>query len=130
MSGVQFGELITKTVTLDTNLLNKEYYLVNLDATDEGVVNIAADATKFPFVLLEGGDGSVTAKQGTICLGGRVKVKCGGAVNPGDKLASDGSGLAIATITDKNHYGLIALEIGATNDVIEALVAFGTVSAT
>lgn len=128
-TGVQFGDMTTRRVNIASNLEDKEYFLVNLSATPEEQVEIAADATKFPFVLVEGVDGSSTAGIGTIATGGRVKVKCGGAVNPGDKLTSDGDGKAVATTTDTDHYGLIALEIGASNDVIEALVAFGTVSA-
>lgn len=127
-TGVQFGDTVTKTVKIDSDLSDKEYYLVNLDTSDDQVVNIASDASAVPFVLCEGVDGSSTEGIGTIAVGGRVKVKTGGSVNAGDKLTSDGSGLAIATTTDTNHYGLIALESGASGDIVEALVAPGMVA--
>lgn len=123
-----FGDTVTMTVKIDTNLLDKEYYLVNLEATGDKVVNLATGATAFPFVLAEGKNGSSTVDYGTICVGGRVKVKIGGSVSAGDKLTSNGSGLAITTTTDTNHYGLTALEDGSANDIIDALVTLGTVA--
>lgn len=124
----QFGDLVTMTVTIDTDLSDKEYYLVNLETTGEKIVNIAAGATAPVFVLCEGGDGSTTSLKGTIALSGRVKVKLGGTVAAGDKLTSNGSGLAITTTTDTNNFGLIALEDGVANDIIDALVAHGMIA--
>lgn len=124
-----YGDIVTMTVTIDTNLTDKEYYLVNLESTGEKIVNLAAGATAFPFVLAEGGDGSTTPLKGSIVLSGRVKVKLGGTVAAGDKLTSDGNGKAVTTVTDHNHYGFIALEDGVSGDIIDALVSLGTVSA-
>lgn len=123
-----FGDTVTMTVKIDTNLLDKEYYLVNLETTGDKVVNLATNAAAIPLVLAEGKNGSSTVDYGTVCVGGRVKVKLGGSVNAGDKLTSNGSGLAIATTTDTDHYGLIALEDGSANDIIDALVAPGMVA--
>lgn len=129
-SGVQYGEMVTRTVTMDSDLSAKAYYAVNLDTTDEENVDIAADATKFPFLLVEGAAGASGAKKnGTIALSGRGKVIAGGTIAPGDKLTSDGSGKWITTVTDHQHYGAIALEIGAANDIIEVLLVQGEVSA-
>lgn len=128
MSGVQYGDLVTRTITMDSDLSSKEYFAVNLDATDELNVDIAADATKFPFVLIEGFDGSSAKKEGTIALSGRVKLKAGGTIAPGDKLTSDANGKWVTTTTDTDHYGAIALEIGAANDVIEALAVQGMIA--
>lgn len=129
-TGVQYGDTLTRSVRIESNLSGKEYYLVNIeqDSGEESKVAIASGATKFPFVLCEGFDGSSTAKTGLIAVGGRVKVKVGGTVTADDKLTSDGSGLAITTTTGTNHYGLIALQDGSANDVIEALVSFGMVA--
>jgi len=127
-TGVQYGDMVTRTVTMDSDLSTKTYYAVNLDASDEENVDIAADATKFPFPLVEGAVGASGAKKnGVIALSGRCKVKVGGTVAPGDRLTSNGSGLWIATTTDGDLYGCIALEIGAANDVIEVLVVQGNV---
>jgi len=129
-TGVQFSGGETRTITMDSDLSAKAGYAVTLDATDEENVNLAGAATAFPFVLVEGADGSVAKATGSIALSGRTVVKCGGTVAPGDKLTSDGSGKWIKTVTDKDHYGAIALEIGASDDEIEVLVAQGLVSAT
>lgn len=123
-----YGDVTTVTVAIDTDLSNKEYYLVNFESTGDKVVNLATDATAFPFVLAEGMDGSVTPGKGTVVIAGHVKLKIGGTVAAGDKLTSNGSGLAITTVTNLQHYGFIALEDGSANDIIDALVAPGMVS--
>lgn len=130
-SGQQYGDVVTRTVTMDSDLTDKEMFAVTLDATDDNNVNLAAAATGFPFVLLDGGVGTASVDYtGSIALSGRVKVKLGGTVAPGDKLTSDGNGKWITTVTDKDHFGAIALQIGAANDVIEAWVVQGLISAT
>lgn len=129
-SGVQYGEMVTRTVTMDSDLSTKSYYAVNLDVTDEENVDIAADATKFPFLLVEGAVGASGAKKnGTIALSGRGKAIAGGTIAPGDKLTSNGSGKWITTTTNHDKFGAIALEIGAANDIIEVLLVQGEVSA-
>lgn len=129
--GNTFQPLLTKTAVIDSNLLNKEYYFVTLDTSDaDFVVNIAANANAPVFILQEGVDGSTTEGIGSVCMQGFFKVKLGGTVSRGDKLTSDSSGLAIATVTDKNNFGAIALEGGVANDIIEVLVVQGMVSAT
>lgn len=115
--------LVTKTVSIDTDLSGKQYYLVAFDATDENVVNLIEAATKFPFVLIDGADGSTTATRGAIALAGITQVKIGGTVAAGDSLTATTGGVAIATTTDGDRAGLIALEGGASGDLIEALIA-------
>jgi len=127
-SGQQFGDIRTRSMNTAADLTNKTYYLVNLDTVNDERVALAADATKFPFVLTEEANGSSTVATVTIAIGGRVKVKLGGTVSAGDKLTSNGSGLAITTVTNKDHYGLMALHNGVSGDIIEALVCLGTVS--
>lgn len=126
-TGTLSAEVQTKTKKVESDLSTKQYYLVNIDGTDEELVAIASGATEMPYVLLEGVDGSTADKWAAIAVGGRVKVKLGGTVAPGDLLTSDGSGLAIATTSNGNFYGLVALEIGVANDVIEAQVEQGIV---
>lgn len=126
-TGQIYGDTNTRTVTMDSNLTDKEGYAVNLDTTDDNNVNLASGATAFPFVLLDGGDGSSADYIGSVALSGRTKVKLGGTVAPGDKLTSDGNGKWIVTTTGGNHFGAIALQIGVANDVIEVLVTQGIV---
>lgn len=115
--------LVTKTITIDTNLANKEYHFVAFDATDENVVNLLEAATSMPLVLLDSADGSTTAARGSIALGGVTKLKIGGTVAAGASLTATTAGVAIATTTDGDRAGAIALEGGVTGDIIEVLVA-------
>lgn len=129
-TGEVFGDYRSRSVTMDSDLSAKAGYAVNLDTTDENNVNLASGATAFPFVLLEGYDGSSAKQTGAIARpGSTVLAKLGGTVAPGDKLTSNGSGLWITTVTNHDHYGAIAMQIGAANDEIEVEVALGTVSA-
>ena len=128
MSGVITGEPKTRTVRIDSDLSDKEGFAVDLDATDQDVVNLTADAATIPYPLIEGEDGSTDEGIGTIAIGGVVKVKAGGAIAPNDKLTATTGGKWIATTTDTNHFGAIALEVGATDDLIKVLVVQGMVA--
>lgn len=127
-TGQVYGNGDVRTVTMDSDLSAKEMFAVNMDATDDDNVNLAADASAIPFVLIDGEDGSSAKADGSIALSGRTKVKLGGTVAPGDKLTADSVGKWIATVTDTDHYGAIAMQIGVANDVIEAKISQGTVA--
>jgi len=122
------GDVSTQSVVIDTDLSDKEYYFVNFDGTDQGVVNIASAATSQPFILLEGADGSSTETVGTIVTGGKTKLKTGGNITQGAFLTSDANGAAVATTTDDQFYGAIALENGASGDIIAVKAIQGTLS--
>ena len=117
----------TRSIAIDTNLKDKEYFAVNYDGTDEGVVNIASTATAIPYVLENGGDGSTNETTGTIVLSGVTKVKIGGAVQEGARLTSNADGEWVATTTANNQYGAIALDTGVDGDVIPASIERGTI---
>jgi len=130
MSGNTFFPLLTCTVVIDSNLSGKEYYFVTLDTSDaDRVVNLAAAASAPVFILGEGADGSTTEAIGTLMVAGFGKLKLGGSVSRGDRLTSDGNGKGIATTTNNDWYGAIAMEAGVSNDVIEVLIAVGQVGA-
>ena len=129
-SGQTFGDLKTRTITMDSNLASKEGYAVKLDATDDNNVDLAETAAAVPFVLQDCGNGLSAKYTGSIALSGRVKVKLGGTVAPGDKLVPTTGGVWIKTTTDKDNYGAIAMQIGASGDLCEALVVQGMISAT
>lgn len=129
-TGNTLNPLLTKTVVIDSNLSSKEYYFVTLDTSDSDlVVNLAAAATAPLFILYEGVDGSSSEGIGSIFAVGFAKLKLGGSVSRGDRLTSDSNGKGIATTTNNDWYGAIALEGGVSNDVIEVLVAVGQVGA-
>lgn len=87
-----------------------------------GQVVIATAATdKFIGVTV----GAIAAGEtGTIRLrsaAGTMKVKAGGTIAVGDKLTSNGSGVAIATVTSGNEILGMALEAGASGDFVEVM---------
>lgn len=127
-TGVVAGAPETKTVKIDTNLEDKEYYFVDYDASDKDVVNLTEDALTQMFILIEGQDGSSTTKTGTIAIGGETKLKLGGTVAAGDKLTATTGGAGIKTITDHDLYGAIALEAGVSGDIINVAVRQGEIS--
>ncbi|MEE8151267.1 MAG: hypothetical protein V3T43_06085 [Nitrosomonadaceae bacterium] len=124
----QYNVLDTITVVIDTNLDAKERFFVTLETTGDRIVNLAANAAAPVFILMEGVDGSTTAGIGTVAMVGRVPVELGGTVTAGAKLTSDSAGKAVATTTDTDHYGGIALEDGVSGDIITMLIAPGMVA--
>lgn len=128
-SGQITGKLETWTVTLDTNLENKERFFVNMDGTDGNVVNIAANGSANSFVLIEGGDGSVSPVVGAIALDGVTQLELGGTVTQGQFLMPDSNGKGV-TATDGNYYGALALENGVSGDYISVKIARGYLETT
>lgn len=120
---------ITKTVTIDTDLSAAAGLAVTFDGSDDGVVNLLAAATSVPFVLYSGGNGATTATTGTIVVSGGAEVTIGGTVAAGDKLTATTAGKFIATTTDADNYGAIALIAGVANDKISVLVVQGMIAA-
>jgi len=121
--------LLTRTVTIDSDLSTKQYHFVDFDATDDDVVNLTDDAATTPFVLTTAGDGSSAAVEGVIALAGVVMLKLGGSVDAGDFLVPTTGGEAIASTTDTDIYGAVALRGGVDGDLIEVLVERGFISA-
>lgn len=130
-TGVQTGTVQTKTVRIDTNLTDKEYHFVNFDTTDDNVVNIASDQTLPPYILCEGGNGSTNETVGTIALpGSRTKLKISEAVTAGKFLVPDANGQGEIGDAAGERYGAIALENGASGDIIEVVSVLGEIEAT
>ena len=129
MNGNTQYSLLTRTVTIDSDLSAKQYHFVSLDTSDDGVVNLLEAASAVPFVLTSTGDGSTTATEGLISLAGIVKLTLGGTVTAGAKLTATTGGVAIATTTDTDNYGAIALKSGVSGDVIEVLCVQGMIAA-
>lgn len=119
--------LATASITIDTNLTDKEMYFVAPDATDDDVYNIA-NANDVCFPLSEGGNGATTAIKGTIVLAGVTKLKLGGTVAQGDKLAADSAGKGVVA-GDAAHYHAIAMAKGVDGDIIPVLISHGVTPA-
>jgi hypothetical protein len=117
LTGVTIVPDVTLTLTCDADLSAKDGYAVVLDTTDELNVNLAAAATAFPFALKSGANGATAKALVTVVLSGGAKVKCGATVAPGDPLTATSDGRWIPA-TEGDHYGAVALEIGAANDLI------------
>jgi hypothetical protein len=120
--------LVPRTIQIDTDLSTKQYHFVDFDATDDSVVNLTADALTQPFVLTTPGNGATGAIEGEILLIGTTLLKLAGTVSAGAFLTATTGGEAIATTTDGDYYGAIALYPGVDGDLIEVLVQQGTVS--
>lgn len=127
-TGTISGVIDTRTVTIDTDLSGKAYHFVNMDTTDDNVVNLATDATGVMYILRDDGDGSSSAIEWSIVVSGCYKVKTGGVVTAWAKLTATTGWVAIATTTDTDNYGAIALENGASGDIIECQVVPGMVA--
>jgi hypothetical protein len=119
--GVVSGVPNTRTMCCDSDLSAKEGFAVNFDTADEGNVDLATNSTKFPFILLEGNDGSAKDNLVTVILSGVGVVKLGDTVLPGAALTSDGNGKWIPTTGAGECVGAIAIDGGVLNDEIAAL---------
>lgn len=117
-TGLVTDQLQTRSVQIDTNLTDKEYYFVTFDLTDDNVVNLAADGALPTFVLLEGKDGSSGGtKTGTVALSGVTKLKINATISAGQYLKSDANGKGVLATTGTNS-GAVALESGVAGDLI------------
>ena len=104
-----------RTGVAGESLLTKKYYIVQLDAS--GNIEVAEGATDLIVGVLQ--NKPDTGEAAVVRFGGTSKVVCGGTVNIGDWLTSDGSGKAIATTTDGNITIGRALYAGGDGDVVE-----------
>ncbi len=121
--------VVTYTVNVESDLSDLRNKFVSLGV--DNVVSALADAASVPFILLEGIDGSglnTVDAVDTIAISGVVEVKLGGTVTVGDKLTATTGSLAIATTTNTDNYGAIALESGVVDDKIMVLVTQGMIS--
>lgn len=71
---------------------------------------------------------AASGEEATIACGGTTKIKLVGTVSRGDKLTASTAGKAIATVTDKDVVGGVALEDGVTGDIIEMQIENYTLS--
>lgn len=116
------------TITIDTaaDLSAKDGYACKISA--DNTIALAEAATTPVFPIIEGNDGSTTVTDNTIAVGGATDFKLGGTVAVGDKLTATTAGAWIATTTDTNNYGGIALKAGVTGDLIPGLVMQGMIA--
>jgi len=61
--------------------------------------------------------------EGEECL-----LEAGGTIAPGDYLKSGALGVGVATTTNLDFYGAVALQVGASGDLIKVKVQTGQVS--
>jgi len=128
-TGVVTQAPTTRSVTIDTDLSSKKYHFVDMDTTDDNVVNLVEDQATVPFVLLDDGDGSSTSKTGSIAIDGVTKITLGGTVSAGAPVAASTGGVGIAA-ADGDYFGAIALENGVSGDVIPVRVTQGYLETT
>lgn len=120
--------LLMRSLRCDTDLSAKKYHLVNYDASDEQIVNIATDASKFVVPLETAEDGSTNEADATVVLLGGAWVKLVGTVAQGDPLTASTGGAAIKSTTDGDYIAGFALEAGVSGDEIPMFVNPQTIS--
>lgn len=118
------GVINPTTITIETtaNLADKEGYAVTLAGA------LATDGTAPAVPVNRGLDGSSTAQKVAVTVGGQDYFKLGGTVAIGDKLAPTTGSVWIATTTDTDNYGGIALQAGVSGDLVPALVRQGMIA--
>jgi hypothetical protein len=91
------------------------------------IVGIASEAGREPplpsvstVYAAQNGEECHVRGQGEVCL-----LTIGGSVSPKDRLKSDASGFGVATTTNGDEYGAIALESGASGQQIMVQVVTG-----
>jgi len=118
--------LLCRTLTVSGNNLSADtdqFIFVKAGATSPQVVAAAADN---PVI----GVSDSTAKNGeglNVGMSGITKLRLGAATTHGNLLKPDANGNAINWL-GKGPYGAKALQDGAANEVIEALITIGAAS--
>jgi hypothetical protein len=123
-----YGERETLTVRMDSDLSAKAGYAVDFDGTDDNVVNLVEDGATQAYILEEGTDGSATESVGVIVVSGRTTAKTAGVVNAGDPLVPTTAGALIKATVDTEYICAVALENGASGDIIQVQAVQGTLS--
>jgi len=113
--------LQARSVEIATDLTGKETFLATMGAV-AGQVALAAATTAPLFPLTVAGNGLTTPVSGAIAVHGYALVTLGATVAIGDKLTSDATGAAIATVTAGNYVVGIAQEAGVIGDQIIVLL--------
>lgn len=119
MAGTRIDPHSYRQGTAKVDLSSKQYCFVKVDEANElevcgegqaGYVNV---------------DDPKAGETGTYVIGSeQVKVKCKAAIKIGDLLCSDAEGEAIVAAATSGHIILgVALEAGASGDIIEILTA-------
>jgi hypothetical protein len=99
------------------DLTAKQFYIVQLDATDK--IEVAEGATDLVVGVLQ--NAPYTGEQATYRFGGTTKVISGGTIAIGAMVTTDTAGKAVSTTTEGDvvigrHVGTAA---AAENDIIE-----------
>jgi len=122
MATVQNEQIITLTAGED--LSAKQYYLATISTGADNTASLAGDGNKAYVILNE----PSTGQAASLAIGGVTKVVAGAGFTRGDKLASNGSGKAIAAVVGgTKHVVGFALE-SASGDgaVVRMLVVSPT----
>ena len=106
----------TFQLATSTNLSGKEGYACDIDGA------LLEAATSIPYVITNGVNGSGTASQVTVARAGVAYFKAGGSITKGDRLTPTTAGVWIATVTDTDNVGGVALADAASCDLVAGLV--------
>ena len=124
---VEGGSVIDISLTADADLSAKQFRFVKMSS--DGQVAVAAAATDNILGVLQDTDADAAGKACAVRVAGETKLVAGGTIDEGQYLTSDANGDAVATTTDKERIGAIALEAASDNDIFRALIVHFTLSA-
>jgi hypothetical protein len=110
-----------RTFVAAADLSAKQFYIVKLDSSSNGIA-LSAAATDVHIGVLQNTPAS--GEAATVRFLGTSKVVAGAAITKGAYVAADSAGKAAATTTDKDNSIGVALEAAAADgDIIEVLLA-------
>ncbi len=83
-----------------------------------------------PYSSLEDGYHAIAGENVLVYgIGEKCMLELGGTVSPGDRLKSDSNGKAVATTTNLDEFGAVAMMAGTSGKLIEVEVVLGQISA-
>ena len=107
---------------------------VKLDATGDGLVlqagagekcyGVSQEGTRrTPYGALDDGYAAIAGEDLEVFgAGSECRLEAGGTVAPGDRLKSDASGRGVATTTNLDEYGAVALQAGTVGKLVRVEV--------
>jgi hypothetical protein len=115
---------INKGFKSSSDMSATDYRFVKGSSADF-VVEDATAGAQIIGIRQESPDGSSVTQAVNVAIAGTSKLTAGGTITRYAKLKSDANGAGVASSTDTDEYGAIALEDGVSGQVIEVLVVPG-----
>jgi hypothetical protein len=106
--------LVSISLEAGVDLSAKQYHFVSMST--DGQIDPTGDGLAAIGVLQN--DPSAAGRAATVGISGVTKIVCAGNINPGQPIASDAAGKAVAAATSGDVILGVALAAGNANDII------------